>query len=145
MQAVRTLTFTCAGSLTPRAPAGESAQAGEARARAGRSLGRRSRFLHRPRSRERLPRDDGMGRPHGVLAGHGSQIRDEPDFGPCTISPHVGTFSIPTNATAWIHTHPFTEGEVQTSCEPIGYDANGHRFTEHTTSSRIRKTLSLLG
>lgn len=47
------------------------------------------------------------------------------DFGPCTISPHVGTFSIPTNAIAWIHTHPFTEGEVQTSCEPIGYDGNG--------------------
>ncbi|HEY0018041.1 MAG TPA: hypothetical protein VGC13_17125 [Longimicrobium sp.] len=47
------------------------------------------------------------------------------DFGPCTISPHIGTFSIPTDAIAWIHTHPFTEGEVQTSCEPIGFDANG--------------------
>lgn len=47
------------------------------------------------------------------------------DFGPCTITPHLGTFAIPSNAVAWIHTHPFTEGEVQTSCEPIAYDSNG--------------------
>jgi hypothetical protein len=47
------------------------------------------------------------------------------DFGPCTITPHVGTFSIPANAIGWVHTHPFTEGELQTACEPIGYDAYG--------------------
>lgn len=47
------------------------------------------------------------------------------DFGPCTITPHIGTFGIPPDAIGWIHTHPFTEGELQTSCEPIGYDSNG--------------------
>lgn len=57
------------------------------------------------------------------------------DFGPCTISPHVGTFSIPTNAIAWVHTHPFTEGELQTSCEPIGYDAYGQPI--HGTYSKF--------
>lgn len=47
------------------------------------------------------------------------------DFGPCSISPHYGSFSIPTNAVAWIHTHPFTVGEVQTSCDPIAYTSSG--------------------
>lgn len=46
-------------------------------------------------------------------------------FGPCTITPNIGTFTIPPNAVGWIHTHPFRTGEFQTSCEPIRYDASG--------------------
>jgi hypothetical protein len=44
---------------------------------------------------------------------------------PCRIRPHYGSFSIPANAIAWVHTHPFWLDEVQYACEPEGTDENG--------------------
>lgn len=47
------------------------------------------------------------------------------DFAPCAVTPHYGSFQIPANAIGWVHTHPFTQGELQTSCDPIGYGSDG--------------------
>lgn len=54
------------------------------------------------------------------------------DYAPCTVTPRIGRFTIPSNAVGWVHTHPFTRGEVQTSCRAIGTILTARRGTAAT-------------